>query len=337
MAPLVELDSLEILVIVDNEVDPISSYSHPDLKVGGQMSDIAFRAPIPEGSRGGSKFEIRLDNICCGAHGLSLMITAVKGDKRHTILFDTAPEEHIWELNAKRLKAKIEKIEWIQLSHWHRDHSGGVLKAVAMINEAKGTTGIPVDLHPNRPAYRGFMGPFGPISLERDPTFEEIEAVGGKVMKNDQPHAILDDMFLVSGEIPRVTPYEKGFARGMRFNQESGSWESDELILDERFLICNVKGKGLVVFTGCSHAGVVNVVKNALQLAGDVPLYAVVGGYHLVGPNEAWIKETVGELKEMNPRVLMPGHCTGWRAKYEIEKVMPGRLAPSTVGTSFTL
>ena len=112
-----------------------------------------------------------------------------------------------------------------------------------MINEAKGTTGIPVDLHPNRPAYRGFLGPAGPVSLERDPTFEEIEAAGAKVVKNDQPHAILEDMFLVSGEIPRVTPYEKGFQRGLRFSEETSSWESDELILDERFLMCKVKGK----------------------------------------------------------------------------------------------
>ena len=121
-----------------------------------------------------------------------------------------------------------------------------MLKAIAMINEAKGLNkGLPVDLHPNRPTYRGFLGPAGPVSLERDPTFEEIEAAGGTVVKNDQPHTILDDMFLVSGEIPRVTPYEVGFKRGMRFNQEAGGWESDELILDERFLMCNVKGSKL--------------------------------------------------------------------------------------------
>jgi 7,8-dihydropterin-6-yl-methyl-4-(beta-D-ribofuranosyl)aminobenzene 5'-phosphate synthase len=165
----------------------------------------------------------------------------VKGEQRHTVLFDTAPEEHVWELNAKRLRAKLAEVEWVQLSHWHRDHSGGILKAVAMVNEAKGTTGIPVDLHPNRPTYRGFMGPFGPVSLESDPTFEEIEAAGGKVVKNDQPHAILDGTFLVSGEIPRVTPYEIGLQRGLRF--EEGQWVSDELIRDERFLMCNVKGE----------------------------------------------------------------------------------------------
>jgi 7,8-dihydropterin-6-yl-methyl-4-(beta-D-ribofuranosyl)aminobenzene 5'-phosphate synthase len=173
--------------------------------------------------------------------------TAVKNEKRHTVLFDTAPEENVWDLNAKRLRAKLESIEWVQLSHWHRDHSGGMLRAISMINEAKGENGIPVDLHPDRPAYRGFLGPFGPVSLERDPTFEEIEAAGAEVVKNDQPHAILDNMFLVSGEIPRVTPYEKGILRGIRFNSESGSWETDELIRDERFLMCNVKGE-LAVF-----------------------------------------------------------------------------------------
>jgi hypothetical protein len=159
------------------------------------------------------------------------------------VLFDTAPEEHVWELNAKRLHAKIANVEWIQLSHWHRDHSGGMLKAISMINEAKGTKSIPVDLHPSRPTYRGIQGPFGPVSLEADPTFEEIEAAGGQVIKNDQPHTILEDHFLVSGEIPRVTPYEVGLARAIRFFPESGKWESDEQIADERFLMCNVKGR----------------------------------------------------------------------------------------------
>ena len=65
------------------------------------------------------------------------------------MLFDTAPEEHIWELNAKRLRADIGSIEWIQLSHWHRDHSGGILKAIPMIQEAKSSKdGLTIDLHP---------------------------------------------------------------------------------------------------------------------------------------------------------------------------------------------
>jgi 7,8-dihydropterin-6-yl-methyl-4-(beta-D-ribofuranosyl)aminobenzene 5'-phosphate synthase len=74
MSSLVELDAVEILVIADNEVDPMSSYSHPDLTVSGQLGDIARLGPLLEDSRGDAKFEIRLGNVCCGAHGLSLMI-----------------------------------------------------------------------------------------------------------------------------------------------------------------------------------------------------------------------------------------------------------------------
>lgn len=228
-----------------------------------------------------------------------------------------------------------------------------MLKAISMIQKAKSSKeGLTVDLHPDRPTYRGIATPKGIISLERDPTWEEIEATGAKVEKHSQTHAILDGHFLVSGEIPRVTAYEPGVLRGVKYDDKTHTWEKDELILDERFLMCKVKGnfstmssgtkiltgsdKGIVVFTGCSHAGVVNVVKHALSLAGEAtPLYAVVGGYHLVGPNEAYIKETVQDLKALNPQILMPGHCSGWRAKHEIANVLPGRLAPSTVGTKF--
>lgn len=82
----------------------------------------------------------------------------------------------------------------------------------------------------------------------------------------------------------------------------------------------------------------VNITKHALELAGgSTPLYAVIGGYHLVGLSEAFVKDTIKDLSDLNPRVLMPGHCSGWRAKYEIENLMPGRLAPSTAGTQFIL
>ena len=83
MNSLVEIDALQILVIVDNEVDPISTYQHPDLKVSGQLSDVALRAPLLESDRAPAKFEIRLDNVCCGAHGLSLMIVRGHSEKPH--------------------------------------------------------------------------------------------------------------------------------------------------------------------------------------------------------------------------------------------------------------
>jgi 7,8-dihydropterin-6-yl-methyl-4-(beta-D-ribofuranosyl)aminobenzene 5'-phosphate synthase len=103
-----------------------------------------------------------------------------------------------------------------------------------------------VDLHPARPDYRGFITPLGIVSLEADPTFSEVEAAGGTVEKHAEAHEVLDSYFLIGGEIPRVTEYEKGVRAGQRF--EDGAWVSDELILDERFVVCHVKGSALHSF-----------------------------------------------------------------------------------------
>ena len=247
---LVELDSLEILVIIDNELDPISQSPNPAVQQSGGIKDITMRAPpLPSGARGGSAAELRMDHICCSAHGLSLMITGIKDGHRRTMLFDTGPEESAWERNATRLKASISDIEVIQLSHWHRDHSGGMLKVLDMINNARSSNGQPhqfvlVDLHPKRPDYRGVQPPNAPVlSFEADPTFSEIEHSKGTVCKSSEPHTVLDNTFLISGEIPKVTPYEKGLRFGVRFDASSGEWEPDEAMIDERMLMCKLKGE----------------------------------------------------------------------------------------------
>ncbi|KAK3073385.1 hypothetical protein LTR53_005093 [Teratosphaeriaceae sp. CCFEE 6253] len=361
MASLVELDSVEILVIVDNEVtlsqlDPISPCPNEVVQQTGGLKEIGiFGTDITD--RGEAKKELRMDSICCGAHGLALLITGIAGDRRHTILFDTGPEEAVFEHNAKRLKAPLGDIEAIQLSHWHRDHSGGMLRVLSMANAAResGAAPISVDLHPARPDYRGVMA-MAPVSLEADPTFEEIEFAGGKVEKHDEAHVVLDSFFMVSGEIPRTTEYEKGLRRGIRYSKATGKWESDEQMQDERSLMCKLKGgrwnfaltalmyadwpggtgKGLVMFTGCSHAGVVNASRHALDLS-TAPLYAVMGGYHMADGEPQFIEQTVTDLKALDPQILLTGHCTGWRAKFEIQSQMPGRIVPSFVGSKFVL
>lgn len=140
----------------------------------------------------------------------------------------------------------------IQLSHWHRDHSGGLLRAIRLINHAKqakgvgmvaGAGGVVVDVHPGRPDYRGFAVGEKIVSLEVDPSFEEMEDAGATVDKHDEMHTVLDDMFLVSGEIPRLTTYETGLRGSMRYDSEEGDWFSDERIADERFLMCNLRGE----------------------------------------------------------------------------------------------
>ncbi|KAI9739403.1 MAG: hypothetical protein M1818_005091 [Claussenomyces sp. TS43310] len=341
MTNLQEIDSLEALVIVDNELDPISWAAPNTVTADGNLVDVGMRSKSEIHGREPATKELRMDQICCAAHGLSIMLTATRGDVNHTILFDAGPEGEVWERNAARLAVDLSAIEVIQLSHWHRDHSGGMLKALELINAAKADKGISrrgisVDLHSDRPDYRGIQAGLITLSLEADPTFAEIEATGATITRSSEGHTVLDNMFLISGEIPRQTTYETGLKNGIRFSNDTKIWTTDELIKDERFLMCNLKGKGIVVFTGCSHAGVVNTSRNAVELLSKVvPLHAVVGGFHLASSDDEGTRAAVQGLKALGPRVLLPGHCTGWRAKFEIERDMPGRLVPCTVGTRY--
>lgn len=96
-------------------------------------------------------------------------------------------------------------------------------------------------------------------------------------------------------------------------------------------------GKGLVVFTGCSHSGVVNVARHALKLGHGAPLHSVVGGYHLADALPEVIEKTVDDLKVLEPHLLMPGHCTGWRAKYALAEKLPDQIVPCFVGSGYVL
>lgn len=296
------------------------------------------------------------------------MQTATRGDTKHTLLFDAGPEASAWRRNATRTRADISQIEHIHLSHWHRDHSGGLPEAVRMINaaaaaaaSASASAGRPpdgssprvtVDVHPDRPDYRGLATPSGAVvSLEADPTLDEIAGAGAAVARSAGPRTLLGGFFLASGFIPRRTAYELGVRGGLRFSGAAGAWAPDEAIADERLVVCRLGGKGLVVFTGCSHAGVINACRHAVELVGEgegegeggdggsqAPvLYGVVGGFHLSDNDPEKLERSLADLKALKPQVLMPGHCTGWRFKAMCEAAMPGVVVPSFCGTTYTM
>ncbi|KAJ5341703.1 hypothetical protein N7541_010827 [Penicillium brevicompactum] len=342
---LTAIDHLEIHVIVNDELDPISPSPNPAVKVASRFMGVPLSRLNSDTDRGGAEMEMRMDNICCAAHGISLLLIATKDDKKHHFLFDAGPEGAVWERNSSRLRAEIGQIEHIALSHYHRDHSGGLTRAIELINKkVGGSKGVVVDVHPDRPAYRGVQAD-RPISLEADPSFEELEAAGGTLLKSDQLHTALDDFFLISGEIPRETTYEDGIYGGLRFNDVTKQWEEDTLVTEERYVMCNLKGllfghdagKGLVVFTGCGHAGIVNTCRDAVKLGNGTPLYCVVGGYHLADADEGKLNATMEDLKKMKPQVLLAGHCTGWRFKCLIARELPNCLVPCFSGSKYTL
>ncbi len=118
-----------------------------------------------------------------------------------------------------------------------------------------------------------------------------------------------------------------------RRTEDGKGWELDELLMDERFVAVHVRGKGLVVLTACSHAGVVNVLEHARECFPGVKLHAVLGGLHLSGINERVIPQTVDALKGFDLDVIAAGHCTGWRAMTALANEFGDKkLTPLAVG-----
>jgi 7,8-dihydropterin-6-yl-methyl-4-(beta-D-ribofuranosyl)aminobenzene 5'-phosphate synthase len=137
--------------------------------------------------------------------------------------------------------------------------------------------------------------------------------------------------------VSRVTAYERGLKGQHRSTLDGKGWELDELIMDERFVAVHVTGKGVVVFTACSHAGVVNVLEHAKACFGDTPIHAVIGGLHLSGSNEKIIPETITDLRGFGLSVIAAGHCTGWRAVTALANAFgDGTLVPLAVGKRLT-
>ena len=98
----------------------------------------------------------------------------------------------------------------------------------------------------------------------------------------------------------------------------------------------HVRGRGLVVLTGCGHAGAINIVRHAQRLAAVPALHALVGGLHLSGPAfQPVIAPTVDALAEMNPGLVVPGHCTGWRGQHALAAALPGAWEAGSSGSSF--
>ena len=223
------------------------------------------------------------------------------------------------------------------LSHGHWDHSGAMFLALDAIRARNGGCEVPYYAHPGMFRSRGMMQPNGKVRLMDDvPAIDDLTNRGARVVSTTEPRCFLDDMFVVSGEIPRVTPFERGLPGQVRRTTDGQGWEPDELLADERWLAVHVKGKGLVVLSACSHAGIVNVLRHARVCYPDVPLHAVMGGFHLSGANETIIPQTIEAMKEFRLSTIAAGHCTGWRAMAALAAAFGDKtVAPTAVGKRF--
>lgn len=272
--------------------------------------------------------------LCCAAHGLSCLLTLRRGDEVHTVLFDTGPEDRTFEQNVSRLGVDLGPVEAMVLSHGHWDHAGAMLRALQLVRDRNGGREVPCYMHPDMFRSRAAKMPDGSMRLMEDvPSEAALTAQGGRVISTRDAQAIAGDTVYVSGEIPRRSGFEVGLPGQHRRTLDGKGWELDELLVDERFIAFNVKGKGLVVLTACSHAGVVNVLTHARECFPDVRMHAVLGGLHLSGTNERIIPQTVAALDGFGLDVIAAGHCTGWRAMTALANAFgDGKLAPLAVG-----
>jgi len=223
------------------------------------------------------------------------------------------------------------QVEALALSHGHSDHMGGFAALVEMI----GKKGLPFFVHPGifkAPRYLKFGE-----GLKFDfPTITRagLEQAGVKVIEAKGPETLLDGNVGFLGEIERVTDFEKGFP--IAFFQEDAveKWDPIE---DDTAVVMNLKGKGLVVLSGCAHSGVVNTVRYAKAVTGVEKVHAIMGGFHLSGPFfEPIVGRTTEELQKLAPDYIIPTHCTGRKAIMYMENSMPGQFILNMSGTKLT-
>jgi 7,8-dihydropterin-6-yl-methyl-4-(beta-D-ribofuranosyl)aminobenzene 5'-phosphate synthase len=324
---LLEADALEVLVLVDNVTDSLSSVPR-DVRNETAVLLKAGSMPMSAG-------EYR----CCAHHGLSLIITARVGRDRQTLIFDAGPEAYALLRNGALLKAPFGDATALVLSHGHWDHAGGLVEAIRLVAANNGGRNIECHVNPGMFAERGMMRHGGECLLQKPvPIPSELIEAGAFVVNDPEARLLCDSVFYLSGEIPRVTPYERGLPGHVKRAADGKSWEPDPLIMDERYLAVHVKKKGIVVFTACSHAGVVNVLADARKVFEDVPLHAVMGGFHLSGEDvEPVIPETVRDIKSFGLKRIVPAHCTGWRAVHALVNAFGADvIVPSAVGKQFT-
>jgi 7,8-dihydropterin-6-yl-methyl-4-(beta-D-ribofuranosyl)aminobenzene 5'-phosphate synthase len=322
------VDRVEITVLMDNVTDPllvdqpgVARINWPKALLGGLPTAAAGVSP-----------DSGVPDALIAEPGFSALVRIEKSDRERTLLFDTGVSPGGMVENMRRLGIAPADIEVIVLSHGHWDHVTGMEGLVKEL----GRTHLPVMIHPEFWSRRRVCFPgLDPAQLPST-SRSALEHMGFSIVEERQPSFLLDRAVLITGEVDRTTAFETGF-QGHEALRD-GAWRPDPLILDDQALVVSLGDRGLVILSGCGHAGIVNTVRYARKLTGNDEVAAIVGGFHLSGPMfERIIEPTVDALAELSPSLLVPAHCTGWRAVHRLATRFPDAFVMSTVGTTIAL
>lgn len=253
-------------------------------------------------------------------HGLAFWIEA---DGRN-ILFDTG-QGMVLTHNAKVLGIDLTNTDHLVLSHGHFDHTGGLLDALQSFRRAKAY------LHPSalEPKFsKGADGRAQPVGSPV-PRLDHISSHVEDVVLTTGPEELVDGVW-VTGQIPRETEFED---TGGPFYTDEACTTADPLIDDQAMYVQTPKG--IVVFLGCAHAGLVNTIEYVAELTGEADLYALLGGMHLIRASDDRIARSVEALARRNVKILGPAHCTGREAAMRLWQHFPDECVACMAGSRF--
>ena len=307
------VDKIEILTLQDNYIEMTAMDNNAVITRAMPLKDGEIRASI------------------LAEHGYSALVKTTMGDKTKTMLFDFGFSENGAAQNAATLGVDMTEVEAVALSHGHSDHTGGMEKLTALI----GKRDIPFVVHPSAfksPRYLK-LGEEFKINFPKL-TREMVKHAGLSVVESGKPYPLLDNTVLFLGEIPRSTDFEKGFPIAHYQKDGKEVWDAIE---DDTSIVMNLKDKGLVIVSGCAHAGIVNTVRYAMAVTGIDKVHVVIGCFHLSGPFfEPIIDRTTQELQKLHPTYVIPTHCTGRKAIMTMEKQMPDQFILNMAVTKLT-
>lgn len=318
-----QADGVRITILVENWVDMLLG-DGSDYRRAGLVDhfDPKRTSPIAE-------------------NGLSLFIEVFDAGRRFVVLFDCGLTADVLAHNLDALGLDARDIDHVAISHGHLDHHGGLAGLLELIGRP-----VPVAVHPEALLPRYAVMPTGGVApYYNKPLLQrQLEDLGARFVLSRDPLPLAPGV-LTTGEIPLQTPFEGPPDADVETKYRPGIYQlQDErivpdLVLDEIGISVSVRGEGLVVVTGCGHAGVVNTVMRARELTGQEELALVMGGFHLGFPGtpDEKVDATVDALAALAPRRIVPMHCSGLRCIASVANQLPEAFMQYSVGTTVTV
>jgi len=265
-----------------------------------------------------------------GQHGVSFLLEGISGKERKNILIDVGQNSEALLHNMKIMGISPSIIDAVILTHCHYDHTQGITTMLRHI----GKKDLPVIAHTDLFRLHFITEPYHRlVGIMPGDSKNEIERAGGSISLSKEPVMIMPGI-MTTGEVPRRNDFEKvGIALKTIENRNI----VDDGMLDDTSLIANINDIGLVIITGCSHAGIINIVSYAKEITGVSKVEAIIGGLHLVDAADDVINRTVKELDTMNVSWISAGHCTGFKAQVKMYHTFGERFSPLHTGMKFTV